>query len=800
MARIQDTLTGGNSFIEGTIEDDIILGLDGDDTLIGLAGGDILRGGTENDFLDGGLGDDILSGGRGSNQLIGGEGGDLFIVRLLSDDEGEDDEEPSQNQTQIQTILDFEDGIDRIGLAGNITFEDLEIVSPTSDTQFFTEVRQRSTGETLVRIAPSREPLQLDASDFTPVDILEFSQPVFQVNEDGTPVMEVTVVRNLSSGHEIGATVIPSDGTATTAVGADYFPVPIDLRFEADETVKTIAIPIADDRRVEPTETINLTLENPTGGARFGLQNTAVVEILDNDTAIEFSASDFSQLEDGTPVEAVTVVRTGGLEEEARVTVVSSDGTAVFPEDYTNTPIEVTFAPGEARKTIALPIQEDTRVEGNETVNLSLVDSTPGISLGDRSTATLTIIDNDAALEFERPIFQVREDGTEIAAVTVRRVGRTDFRASATLALTDGTAVAPFDYNNDPPPIEVVFEPGETEKTVAIDIANDTDIEPTETINLTLVDPSPGIGIGAANVAILEIVDDDEPSEPPDPPEPPEPPTSPAGSLQFGGSSFLVTEEGTPFAAVTVVRTDGSAGEVRGTIVPTNGSAIAGLDFDGTPIEVTFADGETSKVVDIPIINDTLVEVAETLNLALVDPQGGAMLGAQNTAILTIARSDLPAVLDFEGIDNLDPVTDFYGDRGIFFSGNALGIQSAHEIVESGEDDDFAGNFDDSIPGETALTYAEGDTIVMDIIAGFDSQLSFSYSSPFREQTVSIYDGFGGMGNLLGTLNLSMTTAGEFPNAYSNLESVTLPFSGTALSVAFGSVANKIVIDDIILG
>ena len=796
MVVIQDTLIGANSFLEGILEDDRILGLDGNDTLIGLAGRDILRGGTGNDVLDGREGDDILSGDEGNNSLIGGEGRDLFIVRSVPD---------LATVPETQTIFDFEDGIDRIGLAGNLTFADLEIISPSSDTQFFTEVRQISSGNTLVRLPPSRSQLELDASDFTPVDILEFSQPIFQVNEDGTPIMEVTVTRNLTSGNEIEATIALTDGTATaTNVGVDFFPLPIDIRFEAEETVKTVAIPIADDSRIEPTETLNLTLENPRRGARFGAQSTAVVEIIDNDTAVQFSAPTFSQREDGTPIAQITLLRTGRLEGEDRVLLVPSDGTAVAIEDYNIPPIEIVFAPGQLTQTVTLPIVNDERVEGDETINLALANPSEGLNLGPQSTATLTIIDDDAALEFAQPIFQVNEDGTPISAVTVRRFGASDFPASATLTLTDGTAVAPFDYNNAPPPIEVVFEAGETEKIVPIGIIDDADVEPSETVNLTLVDPSPGVGIGAANVAILEIVDNDEtvvvPPEPPDMPTPPNPPTPMPGTLQFGGSSFLVTEEGIPLAAVTVVRTDGSDGEVRGTIVPSNGSAIAGLDFDGTPIEVIFADGETSKVVEIPIFDDSLVEVAQTLNLTLIDPQGGATLGPQNTASLTIARSDLPTTLDFEDLNNLDPVTDFYGSRGIFFSGNALGIQSACEVIESGSGDDFAGNFHDSIGQETALTYGEGDTIVMDVIDGFDSQLAFSYSSPFREHTVTVYDGFGGMGNVLGTVNLSMTEAGEFPNAYSVLLPVTLSFSGTARSVAFGSVANKIVIDDIVLG
>jgi Calx-beta domain len=292
---------------------------------------------------------------------------------------------------------------------------------------------------------------------------------------------------------------------------------------------------------------------------------------------------------------------------------------------------------------------------------------------------------------------------------------------------------------------------------------------------------------------VVEIVDND--FEPPQPPSP-----SPPGILQFSDASFAVNEDGTSLAAVTVTRIEGSTGNVSATIVLSNGSAISDRDYIATPIEFNFADGEMTKTIQIPIIDDSLVEVAETVNLALINPTNGAQIGVQNTATLTIARSDQSSLLDFEGVGNLNEVGDFYATRGIRFSDNALGIIGVCPILESESPDEFGGNFSHQSSGVTALTYAEGDAIVLEAMEGFDAQLSFSYASPFREHSISIYDGLGGTGNLLASVTLPPTPAGEFPSAYSEFDFVTIPFSGVARSVTFGNFANKIVIDDILLG
>ena len=63
-----------------------------------------------------------------------------------------------------------------------------------------------------------------------------------------------------------------------------------------------------------------------------------------------------------------------------------------YQADYINTPITVTFAPGETYKDVQIPVAGDTNVEPNETVNLSLANPSTGSLVGTKQpNAVLTI-------------------------------------------------------------------------------------------------------------------------------------------------------------------------------------------------------------------------------------------------------------------------------------------------------------------------------------------------------------------------------------------------------------------------
>lgn len=127
-------------------------------------------------------------------------------------------------------------------------------------------------------------------------------------------------------------------------------------------------------------------------------------------------------------------------------------------------------------------------------------------------------------------------------------------------------------------------------------------------------------------------------------------PTGAAGSVQFSFNSFFVIED-VGMATVTVQRTGGSSGNLSVQYDTANGTAIAGQDYTATSGTLNFANGETSKTIQIPIANDTTTEPDETFTLFLKNPTSLDSFGSPSSMVITIQdRTTVPAFLVFNSL------------------------------------------------------------------------------------------------------------------------------------------------------
>ena len=110
------------------------------------------------------------------------------------------------------------------------------------------------------------------------------------------------------------------------------------------------------------------------------------------------------------------------------------------------------------------------------------------------------------------------------------------------------------------------------------------------------------------------------------------------GEITFEESNLTIEENGVS-ASVEVTRTGGSDGTVTVDYSTADSSAQAGLDYESTAGTLTFAPGETSQTITIPIIDDSDFESDESFNLIIDNANGGANIIDPRTASITILGS-----------------------------------------------------------------------------------------------------------------------------------------------------------------
>jgi hemoglobin-like flavoprotein len=115
-----------------------------------------------------------------------------------------------------------------------------------------------------------------------------------------------------------------------------------------------------------------------------------------------------------------------------------------------------------------------------------------------------------------------------------------------------------------------------------------------------------------------------------------------SGVLQFSAPTYSVNENGVQ-ATITVTRTNGNVGVVSVDYATGDGTAKQPGDYTSVSGTLFWPDGDaSSQTFNVPIIDDNVSDQNETINLTLSSPQGGATIGAQSTAVLTITDNEVP--------------------------------------------------------------------------------------------------------------------------------------------------------------
>ncbi|TWU45387.1 Calx-beta domain protein [Novipirellula aureliae] len=417
-----------------------------------------------------------------------------------------------------------------------------------------------------------------------------------------------------------------------------------------------------------------------------------------------FQAATAEVDEDGGTV-TLTVNRTGGSDGEVTINYSATNETAISGTDYSLDPGTLTFADGVTSQTITINIIDDATVEDSETFTVTLSAPGGGASLG-TAVSTVTINDDDTVVVQPGTIALAAatvsvNEGAGNASFVINRTGGSDGTVTVTYATSDGTADASDDYTAVN--TTVTFLDGETTKTVTVPILEDTDVEGDENFILTLSSPTGGATLGATTSSTATIVDNDEVD-----PQP--------GSFTITPVAVTVGEA-VGSQQFTVTRSGGSDGSVTVAYATANGTAVMGSDYTETSGTLTFADGETTKTFNVPVIDDDAVENSEDFTVTLSNPTGGATLGTTVTSTVTITDNDSTQPQPGELSLSQPTVSVGEGDGSVTFTINRSGGSDGTVTVDYTTANGTATAGSDYTTNSGTLTFEEGETSKQVVVA-----------------------------------------------------------------------------------
>jgi len=466
---------------------------------------------------------------------------------------------------------------------------------------------------------------RLYGGSLTGMGAFEFTSADYAATEGSTNVTINIRRQGGTAGPAPGGSVSVRFNTqnGTAIAGVNYLAVTNTVVFPLGETFVSVNVPLIDDSEVNADRTFEVLLSDPqpAGGPKLGGQPFATVTIISDDSGVNFSSAVYTRAENAIDgVATITVARSGDVNSTMTVEFATTfGGTAVPGLDYVPTNSVVTFLPGEIARNVKVQLVNNTVVQGDRTVNLVLRNPV-GAFLFSPSLAVLTIVEDDRApgrLALSATNYFATEDATN-AVITILRTNGWTGIVSVNFSTAPGTAIPIGDYQNVN--LNVVFADGETQKTVLVPVYDNLVVDGDRTVLLTLANPTGGATLGTPSSGVLTIMDNEV-------------------AVAFASPVFVVNEDGGN-ATLTVRRYNGTNLVTTVNYATTNGTATAGVDYSPAAGTLTFNRGETVKTINLPIIDDSLVEGDEDFYVRLFNASPGVALSEPSVATVVIVDND----------------------------------------------------------------------------------------------------------------------------------------------------------------
>lgn len=309
------------------------------------------------------------------------------------------------------------------------------------------------------------------------------------------------------------------------------------------------------------------------------------------------------------------------------------------------------------------------------------------------------------------------------AVISIERLGEPFLDASIFFYTEDDSAVANKDYK--PSSGELEFGAHSDTHTIEVELINNDVYSGDRSFFIKLAFPSTFVSNSQGMEAKITISDDDEQPE--------------GGIIGFSASTLSVTESDLAIH-VEITRSENSLGEAAVAISTMDNTAFASSDYEALSEILIFSEGEQSKSLSIPIIDNAIFENPETLVVSLTSLTAG-VITVENSMEITILDDDaLPEAGEISLVIN-----------------NMIILEKADEIV-------FALQRSPEALGEVEVNWnvVENSTTTGILLDSNSGSILFEEAEVYKSITLNLLkesNQFNGLANEI-CINLSLASAG----------------------------------------
>ena len=501
-----------------------------------------------------------------------------------------------------------------------------------------------------------------------------------------------------------------STSGSTASAGTDYAALPGYVDIPAGQSSSVISVAVIDDIAMENSETVQLTISS-NEAYTIGSPSSAAVTIADNDQPVDNPivtiTAPYASAAEPAIMGYFTVSRTGATSGSLLV-YYSTNGSASSGADYAALPGYVDFSSGQSSAVVYVIVYDDSTVENSETVQLT-ISSNAAYTIGSPSSATVTIADNDQAVD--KPIVTITAPDASAGepanngSFTVSRTGATSVSLRVYYSTSGSTASPGADYTALPGYADIPA--GQSSAPISVVVIDDITTENSETVQST-ISSNAAYTIGSPSYATVTITDNDD-----------IPVEKPIVSITAPNAS---AGEPANDGSFTISRTGATSVSLRVYYSTSGSTASSGIDYTALPGYVDIPAGQYSALVYVFVIDDTATEDPETVQL-MISSNTAYTIGSPSSAAVTIADDD-----------TFSPLVDMMADTLTFFylsvdDGSLQGVgaggrgrkalASMQNLLETAYALIVDGYYDDACVQLTnALSRCDGDSYIPDYVTG----------------------------------------------------------------------------------